>query len=115
MSNDDIKIPPCPECGQKFENVFEATDHILEDDESFDPALILPGGFKLLIGSLLRYMYEHADNAKAIQEITQSTYMTLFAAEADSEILGEMVEDMVVSTQMMDIDDELKKLLKSGE
>ena len=115
MTNNEIKIPPCPECGQKFENVFEATEHILEDDESFDPALILPGGFKLLIGSLLRYMYEHADNPKAIQEITQSTYMTLFAAEADSEMLGEMVEDMVVSTQMMDLDDELRKLLKSGE
>lgn len=115
MTSDEIIIPPCPECGQRFKNVFEATDHMLEDDESFDPALILPGGFKLLIGSLLRYMYEHADNPKAIQEITQSTYMTLFAAEADSEILGEMVEDMVVSTQMMDIDDELRKLLKSGE
>lgn len=115
MSDDDIKIPPCPECGQKFDNVFEATDHLLEDEESFDPALILPGGFKLLIGSLLRYMFEHADKPGAIKDITQSTYMTLFAAEADSEMLGEMVEDMVVSTQMMDLDDELRKLLKAGE
>ena len=30
----------CPECGEEFDNVFEATDHLLEEDEEFDPALI---------------------------------------------------------------------------
>ena len=38
------EIPSCPECGERFENVFEATDHLLEDDEEFDPALILQIG-----------------------------------------------------------------------
>lgn len=113
--SDEIEVPDCPECGQKFDNVFEATEHLMEDDEEFDPALILPGGFKLMIGSLLKFMYFNADDEDMIRKITQSTYMTLFAAETQADSLADMVEDMVVSTTMMDLDDELKKLLKSGE
>lgn len=113
--SDELKVPPCPECGQKFDNVFEATEHIMEDDEEFDPALLLPGGFKLMIGSLLKFFYAHANEPDVIKKITQSTYMTLFAAEMEADVLTGMVEDMVVSTTMMDIDDELKKLLKAGE
>ena len=36
------ELPSCPECGYEFNNAFEAVDHMLEDDEQFDPALILP-------------------------------------------------------------------------
>jgi hypothetical protein len=110
-----INIPPCPECGEHFENVFDATDHLLEDGDEFDPALILPNGYRLMIGSLLRCIYKYADNSEQIKDITQSTYMTLFAAEIRPEVIGRMVEDMVVASQMMDIDDDLKKLLETGE
>ena len=55
-------IKPCPECGEQFDNVFEATDHLLEEDEDFDPALILPNGYRLMIGSLLRCIYRYADD-----------------------------------------------------
>lgn len=110
-----INIPPCPECGEHFENVFDATDHLLEDGDEFDPALILPNGYRLMIGSLLRCMYKYADSSEQIKDITQSTYMTLFAAEIRPEVIGRMVEDMVVASQMMDIDDDLKKLLETGE
>lgn len=113
--SDDVEIPSCPECGQKFDNVFDATEHMMEDGDEFDPALILPGGFKLMIGSLLKFMYFNADDEDMVKKIAQSTYMTLFAAEVESDALADMVEDMVVSTTMMDLDDELKKLLKSGE
>jgi hypothetical protein len=47
----------CHDCNQQFENSFELIDHALEDDEDFDPYYILPNGFKLLLGSLLRFMY----------------------------------------------------------
>ena len=113
--SDGTEIPSCPECGQKFDNVFDATEHMMEDGDEFDPALILPGGFKLMIGSLLKFMYFNADDEDIIKKIAQSTYMTLFAAEVEADTLAGMVEDMVVSTTMMDLDDELKKLLKSGE
>ena len=45
----DNKVPPCPEWGEQFDNVFQATDHLLEDDEEFDPSLILPNGSRLMI------------------------------------------------------------------
>lgn len=108
-------IPKCPECGEHFDNVFEATDHLLEDDDEFDPALILPNGYRLMIGSLLRCLYKYADKPEQIKDITQSTYMTLFSAEVTPDVVGSMVEDMVVASQMMDIDDDLKKLLETGE
>lgn len=108
-------IPKCPECGEHFENVFDATDHLLEDDEEFDPALILPNGYRLLIGSLLRCFYRYADSPENIMTIAESTYMTLFAAETQPNLVSSLVEDMIVDTQMVDLEDELKKLLEGGE
>jgi hypothetical protein len=112
MSKD---IPPCPECGEQFENVFEATDHLLEDDEEFDPALVLPNGARLMIGSLLRCLYKYADKPEQIKSITQSTYMTLFTAETQPEAIKDIVEEMIIESQMMEIDDEIKQLLEGGK
>jgi hypothetical protein len=106
------KIPPCPLCGEVFDNIFEATDHLLEDNEDeFDPKLILPNGYTLLIGSLLRCLYGYADKPDQIKEITQSTYATLYAAETDPGAMKDIIEDMVVDEHMHDIDKEIKKLL----
>ena len=109
------EIPPCPECGERFENVFQATDHLLEDDDEFDPALILPNGTRLMIGSLLRCLYKYADKPEQVKTITQSTYMTLFTAETQPEIIKNIVEEMIIESQMMEIDDELKQLLEGGQ
>jgi len=106
------KIPPCPICGERFDNIFEATDHLLEENESeFDPRLILPNGYTLLVGSLLRCLYGYADNPKQIEEITQSTYATLYAAETDPGAMKAIIEDMVIAEHMLDIDGEIKDLL----
>jgi len=109
------EIPPCPECGEQFENVFEATDHLLEDDEEFDPALVLPNGARLMIGSLLRCLYKYANKPEQIKTITQSTYMTLFLAETQPESIRDVVEEMIVESQMMEIDEDIKKLLEGGK
>ena len=111
----DRSIPPCPECGEHFNNVFEATDHLLEDDDEFDPALVLPNGARLMIGSLLRCLYKYADKPDQIKTITQSTYMTLFTAETQPEAIKDIVEEMIIESQMMEIDNELKQLLEKGE
>ena len=109
------KPEDCPECGEQFDNVFDATDHLLEDDEEFDPALVLPNGYRLLIGSLLRCMYRYAEEPEQIRDITQSTYMTLFTAETSPSTVVEVIEDMIVDSNMVGIDDELKRLLADGE
>jgi predicted amidophosphoribosyltransferase len=109
------KINPCPECGQHFDNIFEATDHLLEEEEEFDPALILPNGYRLMIGSLLRCMYKYAEEPEQIRSITQDTYLTLFTAETDPDTVISVVEDMIVDSSMVGIDDELKQLLENGE
>lgn len=109
------EIPPCPDCGERFENVFEATDHLLEDGEEFDPALVLPNGARLMIGSLLRCLFKYANKPEQIKSITQSTYMTLFTAETQPEAIKDIVEEMIVESQMMEIDDEIKKLLEGGK
>ena len=111
-------IPPCEVCGEEFENVFELTDHLVEDGgeyEVFDPKLILPNGYSLMVGSLLRCLYSHADDPRQIRNITQSTYSTLYAAETNPEIIKDVIEDMVVAEHMFDIDDEIRDLLDDNE
>jgi hypothetical protein len=109
------ELPECPECGQKFKDAFEAVDHMLEDDEDFNPALILPGGYKLMIGSLLRGLFDNRTDVDYLTEVLQSAYITLFTAEVNPEIIGETVEDIIVESVMEDLDGELNKLLKDRE
>lgn len=105
-------IPNCPDCGTPFDNIFEATDHLLEDDESpFDPVLILPNGYQLMVGSLLRHLYLHADDSESISRITQETYATLYAAEHAPNDMQRFIENLIVGEQMKDIDEELLELL----
>lgn len=115
MLDNEDGIPVCTLCGERFEDVFEAIDHMMEDDEEFDPALILPGGYKLMVGSLLRCIYDHRNDAGLISKVTQSAYATLFTAEVMPEVVNGEIEDMIVEGAMENLDVEIKKLFKDGE
>ena len=108
-------IPPCNICGQQFDNIFDATDHLIDDEDGvqFDPKHILPGGYQLLIGSLLRCIYESAGSPKSVRDITQSVYATLYAAESTPNKMKEYIEDVVVNQEMRHIDKELAHFLTS--
>lgn len=108
----EYKYSECPQCGEHFEDAFEAVDHLLEDDEEFDPALILPNGYRLMIGSLLRSLFDNADNSERVKQITEDTFMTLFMVEMEPNAIGKIVQDVIVSESMADLDDELKELLE---
>jgi hypothetical protein len=107
------KIPSCPLCGEHFEDIFEATDHLLEEGEDeFDPKLILPNGYTLMVGSLLRCLYGYADNPEEVRKIVQSTYATLYAAETNPGEMKAIIEDMIIRDTMFNIDYELEQLLE---
>lgn len=106
---------PCPECGEMFENIFDAVDHTLEEDEEFDPALILPNGYKLMIGSLLRALYCHADDRDFIDKTVQDTYLTLFMAEVAPKEMTMLVHDVIVESSMANLDAEIEELFEDGE
>lgn len=107
------KIPPCPTCGEHFEDIFEATDHLLEEGEMpFDPKLILPNGYTLMVGSLMRCLYDNAHSPEEIKSITQSTYATLYAAETNPGEMKSIIEDMIIRDTMIGIDKELVQLLE---
>ena len=110
---DDYK---CEECKRTFPDGFEFVDHYLEDDDEFDPSLILPNGYRLQIGSLLRFFFDNVDDPEQIRQIAQSTYVTLFAAEQDElEVVADMIEEMVVQSEMLRFDESLNSLLKEQE
>jgi len=114
LNDFDPDEPPesyCHDCHTQFDNSFDLIDHTLEEDEDFDPYYILPNGFKLLLGSLLRFMYHNAENPEKIRLITQSTFVTLFAGEMGYDLIDELVEDMVVKSALQDFDKSLKELL----
>jgi len=112
MDDDDLY---CDGCGEHFDPAFEMVDHHLEDGDEFDPYIVLPNGVKLLVGSLLRFLYEHAEQPEQIRQITQSTYVTLYAAESGSEVLDELIEEVVVGSEMLKFDSSLKKLLEESK
>ena len=108
-------INHCHECGEDFDDSFQLIDHTLEDDEDFDPYLILPNGYKLMLGSLLRFLFNHADSPEQIRHITQSTYVTLFASENGYDLVDELIEDMVVKSALQRFDEELNILLSENK
>jgi hypothetical protein len=112
MDNEELY---CDGCGIHFDNAFEMVDHHLEDGDEFDPAIVLPNGIKLMVGSLLRFIFEHADYPDQVRQIVQSTYVTLYAAESDSEVLDELIEEVVVGSEMLKFDSSLKKLLEESK
>jgi hypothetical protein len=102
----------CNECNETFDDSFQLIDHTLYEDEEFDPYYLLPNGFKLLLGSLLRFMYNNANEPEQIKLITQSTYVTLFASENGYDLVDELVEDMIVKSALQHFDEDLEALLK---
>ena len=105
----------CNECDTEFEDSFQLIDHVLEKDEEFDPYYLLPNGFRLQLGSFLRFLYDIANEPEQIKLISQSTYVTLFAAENGYELLDELVENMVVNSAMHNLDEDLEKLLSKDK
>jgi hypothetical protein len=118
-SNDDDKfhIPNCTVCGVTFSNIFEAVNHLVEDDgeQLFDPSFTLPNGYSLLLGSLLHELYDNAEDPVRIRQITEMTYATLYAGETDPGEMKRLVEEAIVHTYMSSIDVELEELLEEGE
>ena len=105
-------IPHCDLCGEHFDNIFEATDHLLEgEDGPFDPRMRLPNGYSLMLGSLLRQIFHNADDADLVKNIVEMTYATLFAAENDTHEMKRLIEESIVQQHMSVFDSELKHLL----
>jgi hypothetical protein len=112
MNIDDT--PPhnhCNDCNITFPDSFALIDHMMEEGEEFDPYYLLPSGFKLMLGSMLRFLFDNADDADQIKLITQSTYVTLFASENGYDLVDELVEDMIVKSALQDFDRDLQNLL----
>ena len=112
--HEDI-VNHCHDCGEDFDDSFQLIDHTLEDEEEFDPYLILPNGYKLMLGSLLRFLFVNADNPEQVRHITQSTYVTLFASENGYDLVDELIEDMVVKSALQKFDEELNILLSENK
>jgi predicted amidophosphoribosyltransferase len=112
MSKD---IPNCPECGEHFANVFEACDHLLPTGQQFDPYLLMPGGYRLFLGSLMKEMYENADDPEIIEQICQNVYSTLFISENETNIIHSVLREEMIENVTSTIDAEYEALVNSNE
>jgi hypothetical protein len=111
-----IEIPQCKVCGTEFDNIFDAVNHLTEDDEEvFEPIFQLPSGYALMLGSLLEELYHHADEPEVIRSITEITYATLYAAQSDVVKMKDLVQEAIINQHMSAVDEELKELLEEGE
>jgi hypothetical protein len=111
-----IEIPQCKICGTNFDNIFDAINHLAEDDdEIFEPVYQLPSGYALMLGSLLEELYHNADKPDTIREITEITYATLYAAQTDVTQMKGLVHEAIINQHMSAIDEELKELLEGDD
>ena len=85
------------------------------DEEEFNPIISLPSGYQLLFGSLLRQLYEKANNPEEIKTIVELTYATLYAADTDIPMMKRLVEDAIIHEYMFEIEQELKELLEGDK
>ena len=111
--NEDI--PPCDLCGMHFSDAFEYVKHMLEDDDDFNPYLILPNSYRLMVGSKLRTLFDNADDPTIVRQVCESTYMTLFTAETEPHMLEEVITDLIVESSIADLDEDIKRILEDRE
>ena len=111
-----IEIPQCSVCGTNFDNIFDAVNHLIEDDEDiFEPTYVLPSGYALMLGSLLEELYHHADEPDVIKDITETTFATLYAAQTDVVKMKDLVHEAIINQHMSSIDEELEQLLEEDK
>lgn len=105
----------CHECGDVFDNVFDYVEHFMEG-EDFDPSLILPGGFSLKVGSMLRDIYFSSlkKDYTHIKELVQSAYHVLFIAEMDEGEMKDFFEEREVERAMLNFDKEIRNILNES-
>jgi hypothetical protein len=107
-----IEIPQCKVCGTNFDNIFDAINHLAEDDdEIFEPMYTLPSGYALMLGSLLEEIYYNADKPDTIKDIAEVTYATLYAAQTDVTKMKGLVHEAIINQHMSAIDEEIEELL----
>ena len=111
----DPEYNKCHDCGEEFDNSFDLIDHTMGDDDEFDPYLILPNGYRLMLGSLLKFIYDETSDTEQIRHIAQSTYVTLFAAENGYDLIDTLIEDMIVKSSLQNFDESLQQLLTEGD
>lgn len=111
-----IEIPQCSVCGTNFNNIFDAVNHLIEDDEDiFEPTYVLPSGYALMLGSLLEELYHHAHEPDVIKDIAETTFATLYAAQTDVVKMKDLVHQAIINQHMSSIDEELEQLLEENE
>ena len=111
----DPEYNKCHDCGEEFDNSFDLIDHTMGDEDEFVPYLILPNGYRLMLGSLLKFIYDEADDTEQIRHIAQSTYVTLFAAENGYDLIDTLIEDMIVKSSLQNFDKSLQQLLSESD
>jgi hypothetical protein len=82
-----------------------------EDGNGFDPTLVLPNGYRLLVGTLLRLIHERSNKPSQVREIIEGAYTTLYLAETDEHAMRGRVEEIMVEKFTRNLDKELKQLL----
>ena len=103
----------CPDCGQKFDNVFEQADHLVEDEEDlFDPMFEIQQGYSLRLGSLLRNFYNQAGNPAETRRLAEETFEVLYMSTIDPIKFTKYAKEAFISAVMRGVDYEYQKLIE---
>ena len=102
----------CKDCGATFANIFEEADHLVEDeDDVFDPIMEVHEGYSLRVGSLLRNIYNNANNPVETRRLAEETYEMMFLAVMDPKRFSKYAREAFISAVMRGVDYEYERLV----
>lgn len=103
----------CPDCGERFANIFEQADHLIENEEDlFDPVYEIQEGYSLRLGSLLRNLYNNAHNPIETRRLAEETFEVLYMATVDPKKFTKYAREAFISAVMRGVDYEYQRLLE---
>ena len=107
------RIRRCKDCGERFINIFEEADHLVENEEDvFDPLFEIQEGYSLRLGSLLRNIYNNAHNPIETRRLAEETYEMMYLATMDPKLFSKYAKEAFISAVMRGVDYEYQKLLE---
>lgn len=110
------KIRVCPDCGERFANIFEEADHLIESEEDiFDPIYEIQEGYSLKLGSLLRNLYNNAANPAETRRLAEETFEVLYMSTINPKKFTKYAKEAFISSVMRGVDYEYEKLIKKEQ
>lgn len=83
-----------------------------DEDDVFDPTMEIQEGYSLRVGSLLRNIYNNANNPIETRRLAEETFEMMYLATIDPKRFTKYAREAFISAVMRGVDYEYQRLLE---